>query len=258
MAGGWRRRSLWRSFHRCSTRSPRAGRARRAPVRTVPRRHPRPAHAAPVGPVPRGRHRRHPHHRLRRTPDRLPWSTRRLPRRRGRVRRRLSATRTTGSDPLRRARLPRPRHHQLQSRRPRRLLRRSGRASPRSHHSPLRRQPWLPLDRSRPCGGSVSREHRHGTRPAQDHARRWCRATTGLDSDSQGGSFEGRDTPRRRPVEATRSLQLGPGRLTRSSTSKTTCATRSRGSLRSPFLKNKDSVRGFVFDVATGELHEVS
>ena len=25
----------------------------------------------------------------------------------------------------------------------------------------------------------------------------------------------------------------------------------------SPFVKNKDSVRGFVFDVATGELHEV-
>ena len=26
----------------------------------------------------------------------------------------------------------------------------------------------------------------------------------------------------------------------------------------SPFIKNKDSVRGFVFDVATGKLHEVS
>ena len=43
----------------------------------------------------------------------------------------------------------------------------------------------------------------------------------------------------------------------RSTTSRRTCATRSRRIEASPFIPHKDSIRGFVYEVETGELREV-
>ena len=48
----------------------------------------------------------------------------------------------------------------------------------------------------------------------------------------------------------------GPPR--RSPTSTTTCGSPSQRIVDSPFIPVKDSVRGFVFDVATGRLAEIS
>ena len=60
-----------------------------------------------------------------------------------------------------------------------------------------------------------------------------------------------------RPASTARPASSRTGRPRRSPTWRRTSGSRSRRIKASPFVPNKDSVRGFVFDVATGKLAEV-
>ena len=62
----------------------------------------------------------------------------------------------------------------------------------------------------------------------------------------------------KQPIEQETGIRAGLGRGVVLRPRRATCASRSRGSRRRPFVPHKESVRGFVYEVESGRLREVS